>query len=144
MRAEAVVTLLLILFWMVGMVAYCLAVHREKRKKRMAIRIVRVDGMGGFAAYTAGTVHQRGATTIDFGKKRGLVLLDVEALFDDTCIEAEGGAAVKRTPEEKRRLLIEVLMHEFGHALEDFLDSKFDEGWIEKVTESFKHKEVKP
>lgn len=114
-------------------------------QKRMSLRIALADGFSAFGAFLAGTLRH-GATTIDLGENQGLVLLDVEALFDDACLETEGGDPVERTAEEKRRLLIEVLMHEFGHALEEFLDSEFDEGWIEKVTESFesRRQEVKP
>jgi hypothetical protein len=39
--------------------------------------------------------------------------------------------------EEKKRMVIETLMHEFGHALEEYMDLEFDEGWIDQATESY-------
>jgi len=105
--------------------------------KNLSLKIARADGMGGFAAYLAGSAQVHGACSIELGENQALVLLDVEASFDDSCLECESGEPVTRTPEEKKRQLIESLMHEFGHALEDFLGAEFEEGWIENVTTSY-------
>lgn len=105
--------------------------------KSLSIKIARADGMGGFAAYLAGSAQSHGECTIELGENQALVLLDVEAAFDDSCLECESGEPITRTIEEKKRQLIECLMHEFGHALEDFLGTEFEEGWIESVTTSY-------
>lgn len=108
--------------------------------KNVSIKIARADDLPGFAAYLAGTVHREGQTTIDLGENQGLVLLNVEANFDDSSLEDENGEDVSFTVEEKKRNLIASLMHEFGHSLEDFFRLEFDEDWIERVVESWESK----
>ena len=105
--------------------------------KNLSIKIARADGLGGFAAYLAGSAQAHGTNAIELDENQALGLLDVEATFDDSCVEQEDGSPVSRTTEEKKRQLIECLMHEFGHVLEDFLGTEFEEGWIESVTTSY-------
>lgn len=109
-------------------------------ERTLKVKIARADGLPGFAAYLSGTVSHAGACTVDLTPNQALILLDVEASFDDNCIVSDSGP-VTRTPEECRRGLIESLMHEFGHSLEEFFDLEFDDDWVEKVVLSYRPKE---
>ena len=109
-------------------------------ERNLKAKIARADGLPGFAAYLSGTVSYAGSSTIDLTPNQALVLLDVEATFNDDCLTSNSGI-VDRTPEEHRRDLVESLMHEFGHSLEEFFDLEFDEDWIEKVVMSYQPKE---
>lgn len=105
------------------------------------IKVCRVEGLPGFAAYLAGTLSESGATTVHLEPNQALVLLNVSAVFDDTAVVYENGKPIDpRTLDERKRQMIEHLMHEFGHVLEEFFDTEFDEGWIESVTESYSNR----
>lgn len=41
------------------------------------------------------------------------------------------------TPREHKELLLTTLMHEFGHAVEQFLGEEFSEDRIESIVESY-------
>ena len=111
-------------------------------ERNLKMKIARADGMPGFAAYLSGTVSHAGSCTIDLTPNQALILLDVEATFDDSCLVSDSGPVVRDT-EDHRRVLIESLMHEFGHALEEFFDVEFDDDWIEQVVMSYQPKETK-
>lgn len=84
----------------------------------LRLEIQKADGMdGGFGAYVASP----------FDAKHRVVLLNVMAIIGAS-IEAEC---------DPRELLVPTLMHEFGHALEHWLGLEFDEGFIQRVTESY-------
>lgn len=106
--------------------------------REINIKVCRVEGLEGFAAYLSGTLSEKGASTVHLAPNQALVLLDVAAVFDDTQVVSEDGGPIdERSPDERKRQMIEHLMHEFGHVLEEFFDTEFDEGWIEKVVESY-------
>ncbi len=106
---------------------------------RIQIKVARADGLPGFAAYLAETLSSLGKTTIDLDPNQALVLLDVEAIFDDEAVVSEDGSPIPpSTPQERRRHMIQTLMHEFGHVLEEFFGQEFDEDWIENVVQSWR------
>lgn len=110
-------------------------------EKTIKIKIARVEGLPGFAAYMAGSLSEHGATTIDLEPNQALVILDVQAVFDDTAVIQEDGSAIPpRTIQERKRELVEHLMHEFGHVLEEFLDLEFDEDAMEAIVASYETK----
>ena len=94
----------------------------------MKIEIKKYDGLGALGGFAQGSVKDG----------TGIILINTKALFKDGELVFEDGSAVKMDAEERKRILIETVMHEFGHALEEFLDSEFDEDFIERVTESYK------
>lgn len=104
----------------------------------LKIKIARVEGLPGFAAYLAGTIQSEGKTTIDLEPNQALVLPDVEAVFNDECLVMDDGSpAPARTNQERKREMVEHLMHEFGHVLEDFLDLEFSEDEMDRIVESY-------
>jgi len=89
-------------------------------KKKFNIEIRKADGMQGFAAYQIGSARQR----------KVVVLLNVYATLA-CCLENDISF---------KEMLAEDLMHEFGHALQEFFELEFTEEFVEKVTESYREK----
>lgn len=107
----------------------------------VTIKIARADGLPGFACYLSGTVKSEGKTSIDLSPNQALVLLDIEAIFDDnSVIQEDGNPIPTRTIKERKRELVEHLMHEFGHVLEDYLDLEFSEEDMERIVTSYESK----
>ena len=103
-------------------------------QQNLKLKVARADGLPGFAAYLQGTVLEQGSTTIGLEPNQALVLLDIEAVFDDNAVIQEDGSPIPpRTAEERKRELVEHLMHEFGHALEEFLGLEFDEDDMDRI-----------
>lgn len=97
---------------------------------KIEFKIVRADGLPSFGAYLSDSIND---------PEKGLILLDVEAHFGDV-FECEDGSNVDMTNNDRMQLMIQTLMHEFGHALEDFYKKEFDEDWIDSIVESWKSK----
>lgn len=93
----------------------------------MKIEIKKFDGLGAFGGFAQGSVKD-GQT---------IILIDANMIFKDGELQYEDGETVVLNAEEKKRALIETLIHEFGHALEEFFDTEFDEDFIEQVTMSY-------
>ena len=89
------------------------------------IKILRDDSIPAFGAWCAGSCANEPT-----------VLLNVEACFSD--MQDEVGNPIIYSPAEKKRIVIETLMHEFGHALEEFFNLEFNEEEIERVCSTFK------
>lgn len=89
--------------------------------KRFKITAVRHDEMDAFGAYAC--------TSID-SEDGGLVLLNVEGSIE-TCIEHDI---------EPKQIIIETLMHEFGHALEEWYECDFDEDRMDRIIDSYRRK----
>ncbi len=93
-------------------------------KNRFKIDVCRYDDMDAFGAYVLDSIGQ---------PENGLILLNIEGSFG-ACIDND--LSVKE-------LLIEVLMHEVGHALEEWFECEFNEDRIEKIIESYKNYKLK-
>jgi hypothetical protein len=108
-------------------------------QQAIQVKIARVEGLPGFAAYLAGSLSEHGKTTIDLEGKQALIVLDVQAVFDDeTVVQEDGSPIPPRTPEERKRELVEHLTHEFGHVLEEHFNLEFDEDAMETIVASYK------
>ncbi len=88
---------------------------------RFKITAVRHDDMDAFGAYASSSIES---------EEGGVVLLNVEGTIG-TCMEHEI---------EPKQMIIETLMHEFGHALEEWYKCDFDEDRIERIIESYRRK----
>jgi len=88
---------------------------------RFKITAVRHDDMDAFGAYASSSIES---------EEGGLVLLNVEGTIG-TCMEHDI---------EPKQMIIEMLMHEFGHALEEWYECDFDEDRIERIIESYRRK----
>ncbi len=97
-------------------------------EKKLDIKIVKADGIGGFGAWLAGHQKENG---------KGIILLNVEAHFKDGALFDEDGNIKTLDSDEKKRFLIETLTHEFAHALEEFFEMEFDEDFVEAVSTSY-------
>lgn len=77
------------------------------------------EGQGAFAAWCAGSSGEK-----------PLIVLNLGATLS-ACIENNL---------EPKEIIIEHLMHEFGHFLEEMFDKEFDEEFIERVIQSYREK----
>ena len=93
----------------------------------MKIEIKKYDNLGAFGGFAQGSVKE-GQT---------IILIDTNMIFKDGELIYDDGKPLVLNTEEKKRVLIETIMHEFGHALEEFFDTKFEEDFIERVTMSY-------
>lgn len=93
----------------------------------MKIQIARDDSIPAFGAFHCPPPGQQ--------VEPGLILLNVEACLGG-CVD-EGGAEEPMDSADKKRLLIETLMHEFGHALEHHFGLGDDETAIEAAIASW-------
>jgi hypothetical protein len=73
--------------------------------------------------------------------EEGVILLSVEACFGPLLDEA--GNEVPMDSEERKRLVIETLMHEFGHALESHFCLPDNEAAMEAAISSWKSRLLK-
>ena len=85
----------------------------------MKLEIWKDDDCEGFAAFCAGS-----------SKDKPMIVLNIGATLM-ACIENNI---------EPKEILIENLMHEFGHFLEELMDKEFDEELIEKIIQSYRDK----
>jgi hypothetical protein len=65
-----------------------------------------------------------------------LICINVPAIFDN--FVDDSGNDVPCALEDRKRLMVETLMHEFGHAMEHFLGLEVNEMAIENAVESFR------
>ena len=89
------------------------------------VRVYREDTIPAFGGWCEGSL------------KAGepAILLNVAACLLP-CVD-EDGSEVLHTVEEKKWLMISTLMHEFGHALQEFFDLEFTEERIEALAEAY-------
>lgn len=83
---------------------------------QLSIRIFRDDNLQGFAAYHAQDESETKT-----------ILMNVYATF----------AASVENDIDAKEFIIQNLMHEFGHALEEYYQKEFDEDFIEKAVQSY-------
>jgi len=93
----------------------------------MKLTIIKDDTIPAFGGFLQGSAKQGEPT----------ILFNCKLHFNSGELEYEDGTSVSLQAEEKKRMVIETLMHEFGHALEEYMDLEFDEGWIDQATESY-------
>jgi len=101
----------------------------EPEENRFKFEIRKCDGMHAFGAYVSGSAKE--------GK--AIILIDGEMVFGEGELLADG-EPYDPSNATRKTILIETLMHEFGHALEELLDTEFDEDFIEKCVESYREK----
>lgn len=86
------------------------------------IQVLKNDEIDAFGAYASPSIKKN-----DFG----IVLFNLEANLI-TSIEEKDISF--------KEMFVETIMHEIGHALEEFYDLEFDEDRIERITESYREK----
>lgn len=91
------------------------------KKKKISVEIFRDDDVGGFACYLRPSVIVSG---------KAIVKLNIEATM-------HASVANGLNPKE---FLVQNIMHEVGHAMEDFLDIELGEDTIEEMVEQYKSK----
>lgn len=89
-------------------------------KKKLHIEIQKADGMEGFAAYIPSPARS----------KKKTVLLNVYATFLSALEEGI----------DSKDLILEHLMHEFGHVMQQFLGLEFSEEQVEKFVQTYMEK----
>lgn len=93
----------------------------ENRKKNFKIQVYKNDEIDGFAAYASPSIKKN---------EFGVVVFNLEASLG-VCIEEELSF---------KEMFVETIMHEVGHALEEFYDLEFSEERIEKITDGYRQK----
>ncbi len=93
----------------------------ENRKKKFKIQVYKNDEIDGFAAYASPSIKKN---------EFGVVVFNLEASLG-VCIEENISF---------KEMFVETIMHEVGHALEEFYDLEFSEERIEKITDSYRQK----
>ena len=93
----------------------------------MKIEVKKYDGLGALGAFAKGSIKNGDA----------IILIDTQTIFKDGELIYEDGTSVVLDNNEKKKVVIETLMHEFGHALEEFFETEFDEDFIEQITMSY-------
>ena len=89
-------------------------------KDKLHIEIQKADGMQGFAAYQVSPAKN----------KKKVVLLNVYSTFLSALEEGI----------DPKELILESLMHEFGHVMQEFLDLEFNEVQVEEIVMSYSKK----
>ena len=92
-----------------------------QRETQFKLTTKRYDGREAFGAYVDKSI---------FDKDGAIILLNVEGTVG-ACLE------MNRDP-DVIEVIIETLMHEFGHALEDLFKLEFNEDRIEGIVEGFR------
>lgn len=101
-------------------------------------QVANISGLPGFAAYLAGSLVNQGSQ-IDLTPGKGLIVMEAEAFFDDGAVVMEdGGTVPESSATERRDILIETLMHEFGHVLQDYFKQELTDRGIEEICASYR------
>lgn len=93
----------------------------KERPPTIKVRIERQDNLEGFAAYLTPSLTQDGTA---------IVLMNVEATF-------HAAAANNESPVD---FMIENVMHEVGHALQEFFGKEFSEEQVEGIVEKYRER----
>jgi len=96
-------------------------------RQDITFKVIRKDDMPAFGGWKVGSLL----------KQDPVILLNVAAAFDPYP-EDINGEVQEMDAKERRYLLIETLMHEFGHALEEFFGEEFDDERIEQIVEDYR------
>ena len=93
----------------------------KEKENNFKITVFKDDEMDGFGAYASTSIKR---------KDGAIVLLNVDA---NLVTGLEHNISFKE-------MVVETLMHEVGHALEEWFDLDFDEERIDRITESYREK----
>lgn len=93
----------------------------DNRKKNFKIKVYKNDEIDGFATYASPSIKKN---------EFGVVVFNLEASLG-ICLEENISF---------KEMFVETIMHEIGHALEEFYDLEFNEERIEKITDSYRQK----
>lgn len=96
-----------------------------KKLNGFKVKIIKCSHMPAFGAWCAESLK----------KKDGTVLLNVEACLGN--MVDENGKKVVLSKRDTQRLIITTLMHEFGHALEEYFKIKHSELRVRRATHKF-------
>lgn len=92
------------------------------KENNFKINIIKNDDIDGFGAYASTSIKKN-----DFG----IVLFNLEANLI---------TSLEHKDITFKEMFVETIMHEVGHALEEFYDMEFNEDRIERITESYREK----
>lgn len=97
-------------------------------ENKFKITVLHNDEMDAFGAYLAGTIKEN--------ETGGIVLFNIEASLEASIVHDI----------KFKEILIETLIHEVGHSLEEWYGLNFNEKRIERMVESYraKYKDYKP
>jgi len=96
----------------------------KNNKTKFKIKVFKNDEIDAFGAYASPSIKKN-----DFG----IVLFNVEA---NLITSLEEDITFKE-------MFIETIMHEVGHALEEFYDLEFNEERIDNIIDSYRNKYIK-
>lgn len=85
------------------------------------VQIIKNDEVDGFGAYASKSITNG----------LGIVLFNLEANL---------GASIDHKDISFKEMFVETIMHEVGHALEEFYNLEFDEERIDRITDSYRDK----
>lgn len=85
------------------------------------VQIIKNDEVDGFGAYASKSITNG----------LGIVLFNLEANL---------GASIDHKDISFKDMFVETIMHEVGHALEEFYNLEFDEERIDRITDSYRDK----
>lgn len=89
------------------------------------VRVMRDDSIPAYGAWCAGSMADG----------QPLILLNVEACFSNGV--DDDGEVVELSAEERKWVAITTLMHEFGHAMQEFFELEFEEDRLEEIIAEF-------
>lgn len=118
--------IVLMLIWIKTLSSPAKKSDRAARSTFPLIRIWRDDSIPAFGGWAAGSLKELG---------EGVILLNV-----GTCLLGgidEDGNRVEMTTEDSKWLLITTMMHEFGHACQEFFDLEFTEERIDQIVQDY-------
>jgi len=101
----------------------------------LKLKVVRDDSIPAFGAWHSCTDQEC--------PNNNVILLNLEAMFGPQVYE-DGSPADPMSSAQCVDVLIETLMHEFGHALQGFFKVEFDEAQLERITKSFRQSADNP
>lgn len=91
--------------------------------KTFKIKVIRYEDIDAFGAYATTSVK----------KDEGLVLLNVESNLL---------ASLDEPDISFKEMIVSTLMHEIGHALEEWFDMEFSEDRLENIIDSYYQKQL--
>ena len=89
------------------------------------IKVFKDDEIEAFGAYASSSIKNNAF---------GVVLFNLEANL---------ATSIEEKDISFKEMFVETIMHEVGHALEEFYDLEFDEDRIDRITDSYREKYLK-
>lgn len=94
---------------------------------KTTFKIYRDDDLPAFAGWVANSLKSNNPT----------ILMNVEITMSPW-FDQEDGNEIEIDTNERKLMIIENLMHEFGHAMQEYLDREFNEEELEKIIEDYR------